>query len=87
MRIVIKGTDKAAEFYRKLFYSLFAYVSNRVPEIADEIFRVDDALCAGFGWVIGPFASWDAIGLSESISSIEQEGFKLNEWVKELAKN
>ncbi len=84
LRIVMKGNDKAAEFYRKLFYSLFAYVSNRIPEIADEIFRVDDALCAGFGWDIGPFATWDAVGLTDSVAAMQKENFKVAGWVTEL---
>jgi 3-hydroxyacyl-CoA dehydrogenase len=51
--------DKAGEFYRLFHYSLFSYISHRIPEISDEIYRVDDAMKAGFGWEIGAFESWD----------------------------
>ena len=52
-KILLSGKDKAGEFYRKLFGGLFAYVSNRVPEISDELYKIDDALKAGFGWNMG----------------------------------
>ncbi|MBT5353887.1 MAG: 3-hydroxyacyl-CoA dehydrogenase family protein, partial [Flavobacteriales bacterium] len=60
LKILIKGKDKAGEFYRKSFYSCFAYVSHRIPEITDELYKIDRALCAGFGWEVGPFQMWDA---------------------------
>jgi 3-hydroxyacyl-CoA dehydrogenase len=50
MKMMIAGTDKAGEFYRQFHYGLFAYISNRIPEISDELYRVDDAMMAGFGW-------------------------------------
>jgi 3-hydroxyacyl-CoA dehydrogenase len=45
--------DKAGDFYRHFHYGLFSYISYRVPEISDELYRIDDALMAGFGWEIG----------------------------------
>jgi 3-hydroxyacyl-CoA dehydrogenase len=65
MKIAISSTDKAGEFYRNFFFGVFQYVSNRIPEITNEIYRLDEALNAGFGWELGPFAAWDAIGLEE----------------------
>ncbi|HIC31387.1 MAG TPA: 3-hydroxyacyl-CoA dehydrogenase family protein, partial [Flavobacteriaceae bacterium] len=61
--ILVKGKDKAGEFYRKNFAAMFAYVSNRIPEISDELYKIDDAMKAGFGWEHGPFQIWDAIGV------------------------
>ncbi len=49
MKVYAKGTDKAGEFFRTSFYGLFEYVSDRIPEISDELYRIDDALRAGFG--------------------------------------
>ena len=49
-KVLVKGTDKAGEFYRKSFAGMFAYVSNRIPEISDELYKIDDAMKAGFGW-------------------------------------
>ena len=90
MRVAISGKDKAGEFYRKFFFGLFQYVSNRIPEIADDIYKVDDAMNAGFGWELGPFATWDAMGLEETVMQIEAQpavGVLTNRiapWVKEM---
>jgi 3-hydroxyacyl-CoA dehydrogenase len=61
--VLLAGRDKAGEFYRRTFLDIFQYVSHRIPEIADELYRIDDAVSAGFAWEVGPFATWDAIGV------------------------
>jgi len=78
--------DKAGEFYRATWSALFAYVSNRVPEIADEIYKVDEALKAGFGWQLGPFEAWDSIGIQAGIDESEKQGHQISSWVKDAAK-
>lgn len=83
-KMLFAGKDRAGEFYRKLFGGLFAYVSNRLPEISDDLFKIDDALRAGFGWEIGPFETWDIIGVEAGIKLIEAEGKKVPSWVKEM---
>ena len=82
--VLIKGKDKAGEFYRKTFAALFAYSANRIPEISDELYRIDDAMKAGFGWEHGPFQIWNAIGVQKGIALIEAEGLQLNSWVQEM---
>ena len=82
--VLISGKDKASEFYRKSFGSLFAYVSNRIPEIADDLYKIDDAMKAGFGWEHGPFQIWDAIGLDKGLELIEAEGQQAAFWVSQL---
>lgn len=84
MKVLINGQDKAGEFYRKSFFGLFAYVSNRIPEITDAIYKIDDALCAGFGWSLGPFAKWDAVGVEKAVEEMEKMGILPNPWVKEM---
>ncbi len=84
MKVLINGQDKAGEFYRKSFFGLFAYVSNRIPEITDAIYKIDDALCAGFGWSLGPFANWDAVGVEKAVEEMEKMGITPNSWVKEM---
>jgi 3-hydroxyacyl-CoA dehydrogenase len=66
-KVLVKGKDKAGEFYRKSFAGMFAYVSNRIPEISDELYKIDDAMKAGFGWENGPFEIWDAIGVEKEL--------------------
>lgn len=83
-KVLLSGKDKAGEFYRDSFFALFAYVSHRIPEIADELYKIDDAVCAGFGWEMGPFKTWDAIGLERSIKEMEGMGYKPSQWVYDM---
>ncbi|MGV3684742.1 MAG: 3-hydroxyacyl-CoA dehydrogenase/enoyl-CoA hydratase family protein [Daejeonella sp.] len=84
MRVFAKGTDKAGDFFRSSFFGLFEYVSDRIPEISDELYRIDDAMRAGFGWELGPFEVWDAIGVKESIEGMEKYGHHAASWVHEM---
>ncbi|WP_299100675.1 3-hydroxyacyl-CoA dehydrogenase/enoyl-CoA hydratase family protein [uncultured Winogradskyella sp.] len=83
-KILVKGKDKAGEFYRKSFSALFAYVSNRIPEITDDLYKIDDAMKAGFGWEHGPFQIWDAIGVEKGIEMMQVEGLKPADWVQDM---
>ena len=84
MPVLYNGKDKAGEFYRKSFQGLFSYVSFRLPEISDELYRIDDALRAGFGWKMGPFEKWDAVGVKKAMSDMKDAGIKVNGWVQEM---
>jgi 3-hydroxyacyl-CoA dehydrogenase len=83
-KVLISGKDKAGEFYRKSFFALFAYVANRIPEISDELYRIDEALKAGFGYEVGPFESWDYVGVEETVKGMEAAGIEVAAWVKEM---
>ncbi|MFO8146143.1 MAG: 3-hydroxyacyl-CoA dehydrogenase NAD-binding domain-containing protein [Gillisia sp.] len=83
-KVLINGKDKAGEFYRKNLSALFAYVSNRIPEITDELYKIDDAMKAGFGWEHGPFQIWDAIGVEKGVEMMKKEGFEPAAWVNEM---
>lgn len=85
--ILIKGADKAGEFYRKNFGAMFAYVSKRIPEITDELYKIDDAMKAGFGWENGPFEIWDAVGVTKGIELIKELGKEPAPWVNEMLDN
>ncbi len=84
MKVLAAGQDKAGEFYRASFYGLFQYVSERIPEISDEVFRIDAAMSAGFGWELGPFETWDAIGLAETVKAMEAASNKPAQWVYDM---
>ena len=83
-KMLFTGTDKAGDFYRKLFGGLFAYVSNRLPEITDDLYKIDDALKAGFGWELGPFETWDIIGFDEGIKLIGNVNKKAADWISDM---
>jgi 3-hydroxyacyl-CoA dehydrogenase len=84
LKLLISSKDKSGDFYRQFHYELFAYISHRIPEISDEIFRVDDAMRAGFGWEIGAFETWDLFGVGEMVKQMEAAGYRAADWVKEM---
>jgi 3-hydroxyacyl-CoA dehydrogenase len=84
MKILLAGTDKAGEFYRATFYNLFAYVSNRIPEITDELYKIDAAMNTGFAWELGPFEAWDALGVAGTIKAMEAANIKPAKWVIDM---
>jgi 3-hydroxyacyl-CoA dehydrogenase len=84
LKLVYNGTDKAGEFYRRSFQAMFAYVSHRIPEISDELYKIDDGMRAGFGWEAGPFETWDAIGVSPSRNAMATAGIQVAPWIDEM---
>ncbi|TAH25364.1 MAG: 3-hydroxyacyl-CoA dehydrogenase/enoyl-CoA hydratase family protein [Cytophagales bacterium] len=83
-KYLISGSDKAGEFYKKTFSGLFKYVSFRIPEISNDLFQIDDAMEAGFGWEIGPFKTWDAIGIEHAIKIMEALNKQPAQWVYDM---
>ncbi|HKG67970.1 MAG TPA: 3-hydroxyacyl-CoA dehydrogenase/enoyl-CoA hydratase family protein [Segetibacter sp.] len=87
IKMLNAAQDKAGEFYRQFHNSLFSYISNRIPEISDELYRVDDALMAGFGWEIGAFETWDLLGVSRTVEAMKAGGYEPAAWVNEMLAN
>src|SRR6218665_2770508 len=83
-KMLVMGMDKAGEFYRSMFGGLFAYVTNRIPEIADDLYKIDDAIKAGFGWELGPFETWDLLGFEQGKKLIAGNGKNFAAWVREM---
>jgi 3-hydroxyacyl-CoA dehydrogenase len=69
-KFLIESEGDAGDFYRKTFFPLFQYISNRIPEISEDIFRIDDGMRAGFGWQVAPFEAWDAYGVKKGIEKL-----------------
>jgi 3-hydroxyacyl-CoA dehydrogenase len=84
IKALCAATDKAGDFYRQFHYSLFSYISNRIPEISDEIYRVDDAMMAGFGWEIGAFETWDTLGFAKTVEAMKSNGINVSMWIDEM---
>lgn len=84
MKAIFKGTDAGALLLQRSFAGLFAYASNRVPEISDTLFAIDDALKSGFAWEKGPFEYWDMVGLSEGMTMATSNGELVADWVKDM---
>lgn len=87
IKTLCAATDKAGDFYRQFHYSLFSYISHRIPEISNEIYRVDDAMKAGFGWEIGAFETWDTLGVAKTVEAMKANGYKVSAWVEEMIAN
>ena len=85
IKVLYAGKDKGAEFVRQFHFALFSYISFRIPEISDELYRVDDALKAGFGWEIGAFESWDALGVSKVVEDMKAAGVAIAPWVEAVS--
>lgn len=84
MKAIFKGMDKGAELLQRSFLGLFAYSANRIPEISDTLYAIDDALRAGFAWEKGPFEYWDLVGVAQGVEAAEARGEKIAGWVKEM---
>lgn len=81
LQLLQAAPDKAGDFYKAFHYGLFSYISHRIPEISDELYRVDDAMMAGFGWEIGAFESWDTLGVAKTVAAMKAAGHGVAPWV------
>jgi len=84
IKLLVASPDKAGEFYRHFHYGLFSYISHRIPEISDELYRVDDAMMAGFGWEIGAFETWDLLGVERTVKAMKEAGYTVAAWVEAM---
>jgi 3-hydroxyacyl-CoA dehydrogenase len=84
IKALCQGGDKAGDFYRHFHYGLFSYISHRYPEISDELYRVDDAMMAGFGWEIGAYESWDVLGVPKTAEAMKKAGYTVAPWMDEM---
>jgi 3-hydroxyacyl-CoA dehydrogenase len=76
--------DAGAQLVKRSLVGLFAYVSNRIPEIANHLYSIDDGLRSGFAWNVGPFEYWDMVGIKEGIEMAEADGQTVAQWVKDM---
>jgi 3-hydroxyacyl-CoA dehydrogenase len=87
LQLLQASPDKAGDFYKAFHYGLFSYISHRIPEISDELYRVDDAMMAGFGWEIGAFESWDTLGVAKTVAAMKAAGHAVAPWVDTMLAN
>ena len=84
MKAVVYGEDKGSKFAWKAIASNLIYAANRIPEISDTIVEIDNAMRWGFNFEMGPFETWDAIGVAESVAKMESDGMTVPESVKSM---
>lgn len=81
MTDMVASTDESGGFLSDFFGGLLSYAGNRIPEISDNIFSIDDAMKAGYAWSFGPFEYWDLFGIDEGVQLIEKSGNKIPAWL------
>jgi len=84
LKFLSTQTDKAGQFLNQLNYKVFQYVSNRIPEISDSLYQIDDAMKAGFGWELGPFETWDVLGIERTIDAMAKFNAVPSTWVTDM---
>ena len=82
--VIREGEDRAADFAREATFRSLAYTARRLGEIADDIVNIDRGMRWGFNWKLGPFQTWDAIGLQWSVDQMQQAGIELPDWIHEM---
>jgi len=87
LQLLQASPDKAGDFYKAFHYGLFSYISHRIPEISDELYRVDDAMMAGFGWEIGALESWDTLGVAKTVAAMKAAGHAVAPWIDTMLAN
>jgi 3-hydroxyacyl-CoA dehydrogenase len=86
LKVLFNGTDVAAEVAREYLCNNFIYAANRVPEICDNITGIDNAMKWGYNHQLGPFETWDAVGLKESVAVMKKMKKKVPKKIDEMLK-
>src|SRR5690625_3547761 len=84
IKAIVNGDDKAAKFAERCTLEIMAYSSRRIPEIADDVVNIDRGLRWGFGWELGPFETWDAIGVEAALERMQDLDIEPAQWVLDM---
>jgi 3-hydroxyacyl-CoA dehydrogenase len=84
MQVIIYGEDKGAKFAWRAVADNLIYSANRIPEISETIVEIDNAMRWGFNFEMGPFETWDAIGVRRAVERMENEGLNVPALVKQM---
>jgi 3-hydroxyacyl-CoA dehydrogenase len=84
LKALCYGDDRGSKYFWEITAKTLIYSANRIPEISDDIVNIDNAMKWGFGWEMGPFESWDAIGVQKSVERMKTEGKKVPSWVLDM---
>ena len=82
--MLLQDPGRVGTFYKRMFFELFAYSSHRIPEVTEELYKIDQAVVAGFERMLGPFECWDALGLPQITNKMKEEGYLPANWVVEM---
>jgi 3-hydroxyacyl-CoA dehydrogenase len=86
LKVLLEADDKAANLVKALTYQSFQYASSIIPEVADTVKPIDDAVRWGFMHQAGPFETWDMLGVRETVKRMKAAGYPAARWVNEMLK-
>lgn len=84
IKIVVNADDRAGALAREVTYATLAYSARRMGEIADDVVNIDRGMRWGFNWDLGPFQTWDALGVKETVAKMQADGVDVPAWVVEM---
>ena len=84
LKALCYGDDRGSKYFWEITAKTLIYSANRIPEISDDIVNIDNAMKWGYAWEMGPFESWDAIGVEKSVNRMKAEGRNVPSWVLEM---
>ena len=84
LKALCYGDDRGSKYFWEITAKTLIYSANRIPEISDDIVNIDNAMRGGYAWEMGPFESWDALGVRKSVDRMKTEGKKVPDWVLEM---
>ena len=84
LKALVYADDRAGTFLWNITAPVLLYSAKLLGEIADDIVAIDRAMKWGFGWELGPFEMWDAIGVEQSVRKMQAEGFEIPSWVTDM---
>ena len=83
---LVQADDVAGQLGWRILSRLFAFAAAKIPEVADEIASIDNAMRWGFAWELGPFETWEAMGIAETASRMERDGLAVPLWITALSR-
>lgn len=84
LKDILSTDDRSCHFLRDFLVGLMSYAANRIPEISDNIYSIDNAMKAGYAWGYGPFEYWDLIGIENGIALAKANGEQVASWVETM---
>lgn len=82
--MMVAAGDKGSDFAWRSLRDTLIYALNRIPEIADDLINVDNAMKWGFNWEIGPFEMFDAIGVEKFVARADKDGIAIPEVLRSI---
>lgn len=84
LKALVYANDRAGQFLWNTLTPSLVYSALLLGKIADDVVAIDRAMKWGFGWEMGPFETWDAIGVERSVQKMKESGIEIPLFVVEM---